>query len=148
MVQTILVLDAMARPPRVRRLRWLLNTCPLPLVWLQGHDRLTGKPVLMKDLTCHCGALAIPGELVCFIHTAQYLSTPPPSMNPDHPDHDPKLTMIQAHSLEEEMVDIIFALAEPIQTNISMHAIQVRAIKLVNEMQKRGRFGKGPPRET
>jgi len=67
----------------------------------------------------------------------------PPAMK-----DDPKLTIIKAGSLEEEMVDILFALAEPIQTNISMHAIQVRAIKLVSEMQKRGRFGKGPPRET
>jgi len=29
----------------------------------------------MSDLKCHCGAVAMPGEVVCFVHTAQYLST-------------------------------------------------------------------------
>lgn len=71
----------------------------------------------------------------------------PPSMSESHPDFDPKLKMIQAGSLEEEMVDIIFEMAHPIQTNISMHRLQNRAIILVQAMEKRGRIGKGPPRK-
>lgn len=71
----------------------------------------------------------------------------PPSMDPAHPHYDPKLSMLKPNSIEEEMVDIIFELAQPVLTNICCARLQNRAIILVTAMEKRGRIGKGPPRK-
>ena len=66
----------------------------------------------------------------------------PPSMHPDHPDYDPKLTVLKEGSIENEMVSIIFDLAEPVLTNICCARLQNRAVQLVIRMQARGRIGK------